>query len=289
MMKSLTLIFATSIAFGSSAMAQNNEEAPAGAERAKRGEGEDADARAALKEKLGALVEAGKITRDDAGDLYRTAFPERSRARRQYRNKRVAEVKAPELFNKDVKNPIFSGPQPGERLVSFKSTGLAGEHKEQVLDPIAMASNGSQIIVFQDDSGASIRGLNNLSDSIGKIDRKSEIDLHVSVVFLSDDPEAIKKYAGIFPALIERGVDVVAFSKEGREGPGAYGLNRTVSQTFLLAKGGTVLHNFVLPQGGLYSDPHVLGGIAELIGEKRETVQAWLNQETTRGREMRRR
>ena len=289
MMKSLALILATGIAFGSSAMAQNNEEAPAGAERAKRGEGEDADARAALMEKLGALVEAGKITRDDAGDLYRTAFPERSRARRQYRNKRVAEVKAPELFNKDVKNPIFSGPQPGERLVSFKSTGLAGEHKEQVLDPIAMASNGSQIIVFQDDSGASIRGLNNLSDSIGKIDRKSEIDLHVSVVFLSDDPEAIKKYAGIFPALIERGVDVVAFSKEGREGPGAYGLNRTVSQTFLLAKGGTVLHNFVLPQGGLYSDPHVLGGIAELIGEKRETVQAWLNQETTRGREMRRR
>jgi hypothetical protein len=32
-----------------------------------------------------------------------------------------------------------------------------------------------------------------------------------------------------------------------------------------------------------------LGGIADIIGEKRETVQAWLNQETTGGREMRRR
>jgi len=39
----------------------------------------------------------------------------------------------------------------------------------------------------------------------------------------------------------------------------------------------------------VYADPHVLGGIADIIGEKRETVQAWLNQETTGGREVRRR
>lgn len=286
MIKIPALILATAIALGSSAMAQNSEVAEA---RAERSEGGDIDARTALREKLSAMVKAGKITREEFGDLYRTAFPERSAARRQYQNKRVREVKAPELFNKDVEHQTFSGPQPGERLVSFKATGLAGEYKEQVLDVIAMANNGSQIIVFQDDSGASIRGLHNLSDSIGKINRQSEVDLHASVVFLSDDPVAIKKFAGTFPRLIERGVDVIAFSKEGREGPGAYGLNRTVSQTFILAKGGKVLHNFVLPQGGLYSDPHVLGGLAELIGEKRETVQAWLNQETTRGREMRRR
>ncbi len=294
-MKILTLILTTTIALGSSAVAQNSDEARARAERGERvergerGERGDSDARAALREKLGALVEAGKITREEAGDLYRTAFPERSTARRQYENRRVKEVKAPELFNKDVQNPIFSGPQPGEKLVSFQAAGFAGEHKEKILDPIAMANNRPQLIVFQDDGGASSRGLFDLSGSIAKIDRHSDIDLHVSVILLSDDPVAFEPYAGMFPALLERGVDVIAFSKEGREGPGAYGLDRTVSQTFVLARDGKVVHNFVIPQGGVYADPHVLGGIADIIGEKRETVQAWLNQETTGGREMRRR
>ena len=318
-MKILTLILATTIALGSSAMAQNNDEARGRAERSERDErgerGErderderserserserderdergdrgNSDARTAFREKLGALVEAGKITREEAVDLYRTAFPERSTARRQYENKRVKEVKAPDLFNKGVQNPIFSGPQPGEKLVSFQAVGYAGEHKEQMLDPIAMANNRPHLIVFQDDEGASSRGLYDLSGSLATIGRKSDVDLHVSVILLSDDPVDFEPYAGMFPALLERGVDVIAFSKEGREGPGAYGLDRTVSQTFVLAKGGKVVHNLVFPKGGVYADSHVLGGIADIIGEKRETVQAWLNQETTGGREMRRR
>ena len=292
MMKILTLILVTTIALGSSAMAQNNDEARGRAERDERGErGErgDPDARGAFREKVGALVEAGKISREEAGDLYRTAFQERSRTRRQYENRRVKEVKAPDLFNKGVQNPIFSGPQPGEKLVSFQAVGYAGEHKEKILDPIAMAKNRPQLIVFQDDEGASSRGLYDLSDSLAKIDRQSDVDLHVSVILLSDDPVAFEPYARMFPALLERGVDVIAFSKEGREGPGAYGLDRTVSQTFVLSKGGKVVHNLVLPKGGVYADPHVLGGIADIIGEKRETVQDWLNQGTTGGREMRRR
>ncbi len=238
---------------------------------------------------MGALVEAGKISREEAGDLYRTAFQERSRTRRQYENKRVKEVKAPELFNKGVQNPIFSGPQPGEKLVSFQAVGFVGELKEQMLDPIAMANNLPQLIVFQDDGGASIRGLYDLSGSLSSIDLQSDVDLHVSLILLSDDPVAFEPYSRIFPTLLKNGIDVIAFSKEGREGPGAYGLDRTVSQTFVLAKDGKVVHNFVLPQGGVYADPHVLGGIADIIGEKRETVQAWLNQGTTGGREMRRR
>ncbi|MDA7620559.1 hypothetical protein N8677_00380, partial [Verrucomicrobia bacterium] len=82
MMKILMLILAITIAVGSSAMAQNNDEGRARAERAERaergerGERGDSDARAAFREKVGALVEAGKISREEAGDLYRTAFQE---------------------------------------------------------------------------------------------------------------------------------------------------------------------------------------------------------------------
>ena len=282
MMKILTLILVTTIALGSSAMAQNNDEARGRAERSERGERDERGERGERDE---------RDERDERGERgERDERDERGeRGRRQYENRRVKEVKAPDLFNKGVQNPIFSGPQPGEKLVSFQAVGYAGEHKEKILDPIAMAKNRPQLIVFQDDEGASSRGLYDLSDSLAKIDRQSDVDLHVSVILLSDDPVAFEPYARMFPALLERGVDVIAFSKEGREGPGAYGLDRTVSQTFVLSKGGKVVHNLVLPKGGVYADPHVLGGIADIIGEKRETVQDWLNQGTTGGREMRRR
>ena len=78
------------------------------------------------------------------------------------------------------------------------------------------------------------------------------------------------------PKLLELGTDSISLSKDGRDGPGAYGLNRTVSQTIILAKDGKVTRNFVFPQGMLYADPHVMDGIAELIGEDSETVAGWL-------------
>ena len=32
-----------------------------------------------------------------------------------------------------------------------------------------------------------------------------------------------------------------------------------------------------MSQGLLFADPHILGAVAEAVGEKRETVAAWLN------------
>lgn len=292
LMNMLTLILATSIALGSSAMAQNNDKARDRAERREpdeRGEMGYSDDRTAFWKKLVALFEAGKISREEAGDLYKTAFPERSGTPRQYQNKRLKEVKPLELFNEARQNPIFSGPQPGEKLVSFQAVGYLGEHKGKMLDPIAMANNQPHLIVFQDDNLLSLRFFNELLYSLAAIDGQSDVDLHVSLIFLSDDPDVLEPYERTFPMLLGRGIDVIAFSKEGREGPGAYGLDRTMAQTFVLAKGGQVVHNLAVPTAGLDCHPHVLGGIADIIGEKRETVQAWLNKETTGGREMRRR
>ena len=55
-------------------------------------------------------------------------------------------------------------------------------------------------------------------------------------------------------------------SPDGREGPGSYGLNRNVAQTILIAKDGKVLHNFAFTQPLLYTDPHLLGAIADAVG-----------------------
>ena len=199
------------------------------------------------------------------------------RGRREYGRGRLG-VEDPAGFKTEGKK-VFSGPQPGEKLPAFKATSLAGENRGKELDPIGLAGDRPQILIFQDEGGVGIRGLFGVLDAIARIDRKSDRDLHITSVFLSDDTEKVSRFAGRFSsALLERGLDVISVSKDGRDGPGAYGLNRTVSQTIILAKDGKVTCNFVFPQGLLYADPHVMGGIAELVDEKRETVAAWLSE-----------
>ena len=44
--------------------------------RMSRDNGPQSAAKAALREKLGEFVRAGKLTREEAGELYESAFPE---------------------------------------------------------------------------------------------------------------------------------------------------------------------------------------------------------------------
>ena len=209
----------------------------------------------------------------------------RDEGRRRYQRDKVT-VKDPTEFKTEGKQ-IFSGPQAGEKLPKCKAIGLAGENKGKEFDPTAPGADGLQVIIFEDESGVAIRGLFGVSDAVGKINRKSKKDIHTAVVFLSDDEQKINQFARVFPRLLERGVDSISFSQDGRDGPGAYGLDRTVSQTVILAKKGKVVRNFAFPQGMLYADAHLLGGIAELVGEDRETVAAWLAEGGERDERMR--
>ncbi|MEC7354385.1 MAG: hypothetical protein VYC80_16860 [Planctomycetota bacterium] len=202
------------------------------------------------------------------------------RERRQYDQKKL-QVEDPAAFKAEGE-PVFSGPQPGEKMATLKVMSLAGDLKGKEIDPIALADGGPQILFFQDESGVAIRGLFGVVRSISKITQNTEQKVHITCVFLSDDPDSItSRYGQLFPRLREQGIDVVAISTEGRDGPGAYGLDRTVSQTVILAKNGKVTRNFVFRQGMLLADPHVLGGIAELLDEDQETVAGWLNEANT--------
>lgn len=194
-------------------------------------------------------------------------------------------VKDPDSFKAEG-DRVFSGPQSGETLASFAAASVTGDDKGKDVDPITLGGGNPQVLFFQDDSGVSVRGLFGLLGAIGKIDRKTDKDLQVACVFLTDDPDTVTtRFARAFPELQKRGIDVIAVSKDGRDGPGAYGLNRNVSQTIILAKDGKVTRNFVFRQGLLYADPHVIGGIAELIDEDFSTVAGWLansNEERSR-------
>ncbi len=232
--------------------------------------------RSAIALTLVALLCSGSLAQErERGERTREGQRSGERERREYGRGKLA-VKDPADVKTEGKQ-IFSGPQPGEKLPAFKVTSLAGDNKGKELDPIELAGDRSHILIIQDEGRVGIRGLFGVVDAIARIDRKTDIDLHITSVFLSDDTEKVSQFAGRFaPALLERGIDLISVSKDGRDGPGAYGLNRTVSQTIILAKDGKVTRNFVFPQGLLYADPHVMGGIAELIGEDRETVAGWL-------------
>ena len=227
----------------------------------------------------------------------RDAQPDRTRAREAARSRtasdrrsRKVEVKDPAEFAKLTREGVFSGPQAGEKLPSFQATGLAGDIKDDEVDPIELAGTKPHVLLMQDDEGVGIRGLFGMVRLLAKVNAKIDPGLHITCVFLTDDIEKTTASAARFgQTFLKTGLDVLVLSKDGRDGPGAYGLNRTVSQTVILSKGGKVTHNFVFPQGSLYADPHVLGGVAELIDVEREKLAAWLNEAAPESERMDRR
>ena len=227
-------------------------------------------------------LEFFSISREEYGRLAKGAQRARSADVGRYREQRKVEVKDPAGFSKSQEKPLFSGPQPGEKLPSFKTIGVRGETEGKELDAIAAAAGKPQLLIFQDDNRVGFRGIYGIAGALSKIAEKSEKGLSVQVVFLGDDANELstmlKRIAARLPEALTIGI-----SRDGREGPGSYGLNRNVSMTILVAREGKVLHNFAFQQPLLTVDPHVLGGIAEAIGEKRETVQGWLNEGAAEG------
>ena len=231
-------------------------------------------------------VESGEVTKEQIITRLKTAETRRPAGSpkgdtkgqdRRYRNRRRTEVKDPAGYQTKGKQ-IFSGPQKGEKLPALKETSLFVDNKGEAFDPIKRAGSRPQILFFQDDSGVGIRGLFGFANAIRQVNEKTEKELQVACIFLADEANTItSRYARIFGRLRESGVSVIAIASGGRNGPGSYGLNRNIAQTILVAKDGKVTWNFVSEQGLLFADPHILGAVAEAVGEKRETVAAWLN------------
>lgn len=229
--------------------------------------------------KLGITWEEGeqllKETKDDAQMM---------RGERRYQNRRQVEVADPADFSSSEDKPLFSGPQPGEKLPPLNATGIRGAAKDKTFDFIAKADGQPLVLLLQDESGVGLRGLHDIAAVIEKISNKSNKDLLISVVFFSDDSAALKQITQHVP----ENVPLVGISPDGREGPGNYGLNRNVAQTVIIAKDGKVLHNFAFTQSLLYADPHVIGAIANVIQEQPETVAKWLNEKAVEGERMQR-
>ena len=189
------------------------------------------------------------------------------------------EVKDPDSFAESQDKQILSGPQAGEKLPALPAEILVGDDKGEVVDIIKNVGDRPHVLVFQDNTRAGMRGIFSIANALKTIQSQHQKDVRVAVVFLDNDKDALLQSLGRFANLLQQwGVDQIALSTDGRDGPGAYGLNRNVAQTIILAQDGKVTRNFAFPQGTLFPDPFVMGGVAELIGVSRETVAGWFGQ-----------
>jgi hypothetical protein len=172
------------------------------------------------------------------------------------------------ILTAKAEEPVYSGPQVGERLAPFKVRGVYDEAAGKELDLVTRAEGKPLLLVFvHEATRPSIALTRVLMDYASK---RAGDGLACGVVWLvnADDPTAAEQYLKRARHAMPARADV-GLSIDGKEGPGAYGLNRNVTLTVLVARGDVVTANFALVQPSLAADaPRVLGEVVKLVGGK---------------------
>jgi hypothetical protein len=159
---------------------------------------------------------------------------------------------------------LFSGPQVGERLPAFKVRGFFGADAGKELDFVKQAAGKPIVLVF-------VHDVNRMSLFLtraltGYTAGRATDGLATGVVWLTDDvTEGENTLKRVGHALAREAP--LGISLDGKEGPGSYGLNRNVTLTILVGKGGKVTANFTLVQPSVQADlPKILQAVAQVAG-----------------------
>ena len=163
----------------------------------------------------------------------------------------------------------FSGPLPGEKLLGFKVRGFFEPNAGKELDFVQQANGKPIILVFIHDANRqSLRFTQVLTNfSVGLE------GTHTGVVWLSDDVTDAENFLKRSGHALARKAPT-GISLDGREGPGAYGLNRNVTLTVLVGKENRVSENFALVQPSIQADlPQILQAIAKVVGGEPATLE----------------
>lgn len=165
----------------------------------------------------------------------------------------------------------FSGPQKGEPLPGFEAKGVRGQHADGKFDPIKIADGKPVLLIFIHELTRPGFGLaRTISQHAVK---QEDAELTTAVIFLSDDPVATTEWAKKVSRYFDEKV-LLGVSVDGKEGPGAYGLNRNVNVTTLVGKEAKVLGNFAIGSPQLQVDgPKILDSIAEVTGGKAPKIE----------------
>jgi hypothetical protein len=163
-------------------------------------------------------------------------------------------------------DPVFSGPQIGEPLTPFMARGVYDADAGKAIDLIARANGKPVFLVFVHESNRpSIMVTRVLMNYAA---RRAKDGLVAGAVWLADDAASTEQFLKRARHALPGGVPI-GISVDGKEGPGAYGLNRKVTLTVLVGKENKVTANFALVQPSVQADvPKILAQVVKLIGGK---------------------
>ncbi len=161
-----------------------------------------------------------------------------------------------------AEDPVFSGPQVGETLAPLKMIGVYDQSAGKEIDPVSVADGKPTLMVFVHKltrpGFALTRAITNYAES------QSKHGAIAGIVWLDDDRAKAEEYLVRARKSLNLKVPV-GISVDGGEGPGAYGLNRNVELTILVAKDNKVTANFALIQPSVTEAARIAGELAKLI------------------------
>ena len=210
--------------------------------------------------------------------------------------------------NAESNEAIFSGPQVGEALPPFKVQGVFDDQAGKDVNYVELANGGPVVLIF-------VHDVNRQSISLARIlstytNSRAKDGLVTGMILLHDDVteaesmlKRMRHAIGPVKASItssngdaknEQAASIeyatVATSKDGREGPGSYGLNRNVTLTILVGNENKVTANFALVQPSLQVDlPKILERVVAVVGgevpklEDLEGMPATMQQRESKG------
>lgn len=176
-------------------------------------------------------------------------------------------------------DPVYSGPQVGERVPPFLAIDVTGGRKERTFDPTKEAGDGLVVYaMFTGPARPVTRSLANLDCITREINavaaREKRSGVKVFYVLLA--PDRIEGAArlrhiwlGILPAA------PATLAAEGIEGPGNWGLNRRCQLTVVVAKAGQVVFNVTTTTPGDREDDAIRAALSDMFGHACTSRPNW--------------
>ena len=163
-----------------------------------------------------------------------------------------------------AEDPVFSGPQAGEKATPFTVVDVDGASggKERIL--LGKGEPGAVVLVFVHGIERSIVPLLTVVDQYGHEKREA---LKTEFVFLTSDRVASEKRLPLVRQSLRMQCPMT-LSVDGAEGPGNYGLNNRCLMTIVVTKDREVTANFALVQPGVADAPEVIKAMAGAAGDE---------------------
>lgn len=161
----------------------------------------------------------------------------------------------------------FSGPQPGEPLPDCKIKVVFGPDKGNEIQLLQEDGRGSVAIFFVHEVTRPAIGL--VRSVCNYAEKRKKDGLVTTIVFLTSDPTDTENWMNRAKRALPQGFNI-GISPDGLDGPGAFGLNRKMQVTGIIARDKRVSANFAIVQPSIQADAlKICQAIAKSLGDKK--------------------